>query len=427
MLRYWALSIGDRGARSTMERLTSLRNEQRRPRLFRLRFAAAGLEDDFREWQRRRHKIARVTLFIVFAFAFLLTSFFNAQLFATSAASAARLHLLQWALIVPTTVFGALISYLPMSARHQRTLQTITVFAIWSGVLATRALALHDGFNVPALFFGIVMIAVAFFGGFTWQRILSGVCIFVPAALTIEYLLQESRYDAGLQAYGLLLMAVIAVAGSYMHEFLSRLAWLNWRYAKELAATDGLTGLSNHYEFHRLFQRVLAQAAREKRVIAVALLDLDHFKSVNDRYGHLFGDRVLRDIGALLREDVAKRPLDLRARYGGEEMAIVWYDIKPHLLPSLVESLLDAIRSLPFVDPASGHRVRVTASAGVCWLQPDELTTPEQALHAADLLLYGAKNDGRNCARLAPFSECASASELSLPPEVAAHRERLHA
>ncbi|NGY06328.1 GGDEF domain-containing protein [Solimonas terrae] len=408
-----------------MELLKSLREEQRSPRLYRLRFESAALELEFRDWQRRRHTVARVALFVVLGLAFALTAVFDEGLFAVPADSVATLRALQLGLLLPMTAIGAVISYIDISPRHQRTVQTIAVSGIWSGVLVIRALALHDGFNVPALFFSIVVIAVAFFGGFTWYRIVSGVAIFTFAGVIVEYTQQHAAFDAGLQTYGLLWMALIAAAGSYTHELLSRLAWLNWRYAKVLAATDGLTGLLNHYEFHRLFQRVLAQGAREERKIAVTLLDLDHFKSINDRYGHLFGDRVLREIGALLNREFAQRPLDLRARYGGEEMAIVWYDIQPEALPAMMEGVLDAIRNLPFVDPASDTRVRVTASAGLCWVQADENTATEKVLHAADLLLYGAKADGRNRARLAPFADCLPASELPLPAAIAAQKKLL--
>ncbi|HET8883529.1 MAG TPA: GGDEF domain-containing protein [Solimonas sp.] len=408
-----------------MELLNSLRDEQRSPRLYRLRFESATLEREFRDWQRRRHTIARVWLFIVLALVFGATSMFDARLFAMAPASVTTLRMLQWGLLVPATLFGAIVSYLAVEPRVQRTLQTIAVAGIWSGALAMRALALHDGFNVPAPFFGLVVIAVAFFGGFTWQRILAGASVFTFAAVIVEYAWQRAPFDAGLQAYGLLWMAVIAVAGSYTHELLSRLAWLNWRYARALATTDGLTGLTNHYAFHRLFRRVLAQAAREQRNVALALLDLDHFKSINDRYGHLFGDRVLREIGALLNREFAQRPLDLRARYGGEELALVWYDVRAETLPALMESLLDAIRELPFSDPATGARVRVTASAGMCWLVPDEHTATERVLHAADLLLYGAKADGRNRARLAAFADCTPASGLPLPAAIAAQKDLL--
>ena len=404
--------------------LNDLRAEQRSPRLYRLRFESATLEHDFRSWQRRRHTIARVWLFGVLALVFGMTSMLDAQVFAVEPASLSTLRAVQWGLLIPMTVLGALVSHPDVESRLQRSLQTIIVSGIWSGMLAMRVLALRDGFNMPALFFGIVVIAVAFFGGFTWHRILVGVSFFTFAAMAIEYACATSH--AGLQAYGLFWMAVIAVAGSYTHELLSRLAWLNGRYARELAASDGLTGLSNHYAFHRLLRRVIGQAAREQRNVAVALLDLDHFKSINDRYGHLFGDHVLREIGALLNRQFAQRPLDLRARYGGEELALVWYDVRAETLPALMESLLEAIREWPFTDPASGARVRVTASAGMCWLVPDANTAIERVLHAADMLLYGAKADGRNRARLAAFADCTPASGLPSSTATATDHTLLH-
>ncbi|WP_051277865.1 GGDEF domain-containing protein [Solimonas flava] len=385
-----------------MDLLASLRSESRPPRLYRLRLGPAHLEQEFRNWQRRRHAPARALLFAVLALGYGITPLFNVRLFNVPEDVLPALQTIQWLLVLPMAAAGALASFAP-DPRVQRTVQACAAASIWAGTLAMRGLALHHGFDFPSQMLGMVMVAVAFFGGFRWTAILGGTLIGTALAIAVEYRGAAPGSNPGLQTFGLATMALIAVAGTYTHELLARLVWLNKRYAETLAATDGLTGLANHHDFHRSLERVLALAAREQRQVAVALLDLDHFKSINDRYGHLFGDRVLRRIGALLGAEVAKRPLDLRARYGGEEMAIVWYDVKAEALPGLIEGLLDEIRKLPFADPAGGLRVRVTASAGLAWLVPDEQTRAEDVLHYADILLYCAKSEGRDRARLAPY------------------------
>ncbi|MGH6911126.1 MAG: GGDEF domain-containing protein [Phenylobacterium sp.] len=385
-----------------MDLLASLRNERRMPRLYRLHFRSPELESEFHDWQRERHAIVRSLLFAGLALGYALTPLFNAELFGAPADVLPTLQTLQWLLVLPVLVCGALAGFLPVVAA-QRALHLAAVVTVWAGVLVARWLALRHGFNLPSQMFGMVVIAVAFFGGFGWQNILAGVFSFGGAAVFVEYHWATADSSPGLQTYCILFMGLVAVGGTYTQELLSRMAWLNKRYAEALARTDGLTGLANHYEFHRSFERALALAARERRTVAVTLLDLDHFKSINDRYGHLFGDRVLREIGAMLCTQVARRPLDLRARYGGEEMAVVWYDVKVDALPGLIEGLLDSIRSLPFADPGGGSRVRVTASAGLVWLVPGEDTRPEDVLHNADILLYCAKSEGRDRARMAPF------------------------
>lgn len=135
------------------------------------------------------------------------------------------------------------------------------------------------------------------------------------------------------------------------------------------------------------------------------LLDVDHFKQVNDRHGHLFGDEVLRRVGALVLERVARRPLDLRVRFGGEEIAVLWYDVDINCLQRSVAELLEAIRRLPLHDPATGAPVVVTASAGLTWLCPQGAVDPLAILRRADALLYRAKREGRDCCIGEAFGE----------------------
>ena len=125
------------------------------------------------------------------------------------------------------------------------------------------------------------------------------------------------------------------------------------------------------------------------------MLDVDHFKAVNDEHGHLFGDTVLRRIGQVLLDEVARRPLDIKARFGGEEMVAVWYDITPEFLQTQAELLQSSIRALSLQAP-DGRAVRVTASLGVTWLQPGLDAEPEDLLRQADSLMYRAKTLGRD-------------------------------
>ncbi|NKF23122.1 GGDEF domain-containing protein [Solimonas marina] len=411
-----------------MDLLSSLRLEQRGLRLYRLRFGTLALETSFRDWQRRRYATSRTALFAVLAVVAILSDLFGSVLFATPAAAQPLMSLLAWGVIVPVTVAGAVLARSRLPGSLHRALMTVFVNLYWCAIVGMHALSLSYGYRFPACIVGLVLIAISTFGGFTWHRIVAGVLIYSFATIVIELKLQSPGDDIAFALYTLIASAIIAVAGSYTQELLFRLAWLNWRYADALASTDGLTGLSNHHEFHRMLQRVLAQGIRDQRPVAVALLDLDHFKSINDRFGHLFGDHVLREIGRLLTTKVARRPFDLRARYGGEEIALVWYDPKVESLPVMMETVLDGIRHLDFIEPRSGVRVPVTASAGLCWTTPREGETPERLLRAADVLLYRAKQQGRNCARLAAFSDTIADAAIVDPeadPDAAARYDDL--
>jgi diguanylate cyclase (GGDEF)-like protein len=200
-------------------------------------------------------------------------------------------------------------------------------------------------------------------------------------------------------------MMLTAILAAYLNEAIHRQSWLDRHYASLMSRTDLLTGLSSRNDFQRLLPRVIGQARREQKVIAACLLDIDHFKRINDERGHAVGDGVLKEVGALVRRNVARRSWDLKMRYGGEEFLLIWYDMAPSGLPDLVENLLQSIRAHAFAGGEAGAPpLAVTASAGVTWLVPGADTRPEAILSRADTLLYRAKEGGRDRAVLAPYA-----------------------
>ncbi|WP_298575680.1 diguanylate cyclase [uncultured Luteimonas sp.] len=159
---------------------------------------------------------------------------------------------------------------------------------------------------------------------------------------------------------------------------------------------DGLTGLFNRSYFHEGFDRMLAQCRESRRPLSLLMVDLDHFKSINDRHGHLVGDECLRwaarCIGRTLRPHEA-----LLARFGGEEFVVV---LPNHDLRGAVAVAEDLRRSL--VDErceAHGVHVRMSASIGVHTVAPDAADDIDDALATADKALYAAKANGRDCVR----------------------------
>jgi diguanylate cyclase (GGDEF)-like protein/PAS domain S-box-containing protein len=161
---------------------------------------------------------------------------------------------------------------------------------------------------------------------------------------------------------------------------------------KEQAGTDTLTGLANREHSLELLEMVLALARRQGRPVCFAFLDLDHFKQVNDRYGHQMGDAVLRRVGQLLRS--AFRGEDVVARWGGEEFFVgLFGTIKADAVKRL-GTVLDQLRAETFTAP-DGTRFRVTCSAGIAQFPTD--ATEVQTLYAlADRALYQAKAAGRD-------------------------------
>jgi diguanylate cyclase (GGDEF)-like protein len=159
-----------------------------------------------------------------------------------------------------------------------------------------------------------------------------------------------------------------------------------------LSNTDGLTGLANHRYFQQQLGIAIGQSYLDGEPMALILLDIDHFKSVNDTYGHLVGDQVLREIAGVLRRELP--PDGLAARYGGEELAIMLRGDSARDALSIAERLRVAIAGTDFVDPSTGSRLRVTVSLGVAYY---ELGQGKNRLIArADEALYTSKREGRN-------------------------------
>lgn len=170
---------------------------------------------------------------------------------------------------------------------------------------------------------------------------------------------------------------------------------------RERAEKDLLTMLPNRSAIHSVLESEIARCHRDLRSVGVVLLDLDHFKSVNDTYGHLAGDAVLRETAHRFRMSI--RPYDQIGRYGGEEFLLV--------LPNcdLAQAHLQAERMRVVMEQkpmyVDGKPLRVTASFGVT--VSDGTDRPiEEYVRAADEALYKAKHQGRNCVATLPFEQC---------------------
>jgi two-component system cell cycle response regulator len=165
----------------------------------------------------------------------------------------------------------------------------------------------------------------------------------------------------------------------------------------ELSRRDGLTGLDNYREFRRQLTEETQRSSRYGRPFSLLMLDLDHFKQVNDTAGHLAGDEALRGLAALIRREV--RPVDRIARYGGEEFTIILPETATTGALATAERIREIVAARPIL--VNGEQpVALTVSIGVA-TYPDDAGTEEGLVGAADRALYVAKNGGRN--RVAHF------------------------
>jgi len=167
---------------------------------------------------------------------------------------------------------------------------------------------------------------------------------------------------------------------------------------RQLAGTDELTGLYNRREIRRLLEAEIERCRRYQRFLSLIIIDVDHFKQVNDTYGHTAGDEVLRQIAGIVRSHI--RSVDRAARYGGEELVILLPETSDSGAYKAAERIRKAIAAHTFIpEERSGNEyllpVRMTASIGVACF-PTNATSGDALIEAADRALYTAKNQGRN-------------------------------
>jgi diguanylate cyclase (GGDEF)-like protein len=193
-----------------------------------------------------------------------------------------------------------------------------------------------------------------------------------------------------------LVMAVIACTMAARHvERCSRTGFLEERLIADLAEHDALTGTKNRRVFDEHLTRLWQQAVEDGRSLAVLLLDVDHFKAYNDRYGHLAGDLALRRVAQTVQRFVC-RPLDILARYGGEEFAAILYDVEAGQAKTVAERMCRAVAELAIEHRDSRSAAAVTISVGVAVVKATAQRNPRGALQLADQALYEAKVRGRN-------------------------------
>jgi diguanylate cyclase (GGDEF)-like protein len=281
--------------------------------------------------------------------------------------------------------------YLPMARIALPLLGVVSAIGIGARML--------PGHTDPFYFLTSYSIALFFLGGQLFREaLIANVLMIVAHAVTLAYVGQPAESIM----YYIGVLAITAAVGAFVYlgvERQLRTSFLERGLMGEMATRDGLTGLKNRGAFDDHLPRMWQQGLRDRRFLALLLIDVDHFKAYNDRYGHQAGDHALRRVAQVV-QGFARRPLDMAARYGGEEFVLALFDMSAEYAQELAEELRKAIMALAIAHEDSPTAQFVTASVGISVVRPKMDRSAEGAIQLADESLYSAKRSGRNCVKL---------------------------
>lgn len=305
--------------------------------------------------------------------------------------------ILAWVNVVSVAMY--LVAYRALGKKQNG----LAIALIWAEVIIHAALGTvligwESGFHyyllmfIPALFvsMGLRDAVVALAG--LW-------CYYIALYLLMWFIepVQPIAPGALLGVYLFNLSVVFAMFSYLSFFYLSMVTSAN-RKLRLMATTDPLTGLFNRRHMTYLAEKELARFQRNGHPVAFLVLDIDHFKAINDQYGHETGDRVLEDIAGIIRDQL--RIQDLIARWGGEEFLAVLPDTGLQSAQASAERIRQALLAYDWLAP-NGERIDITISAGVSEFRGDD--NLNSAINRADRALYRSKELGRNRVELEAF------------------------
>lgn len=245
--------------------------------------------------------------------------------------------------------------------------------------------------------FAIIMAVFLPLGMTVRQSIVTALLVAASTAATGILMLDLGQRNETVRLSVLLLFAAfVGAVGAYLREYAERDQFLLRGRLHYSAMSDALTGIGNRRHFAQQATAALRQAARDRQEVVLAVLDVDHFKSFNDRYGHHAGDVALRMVGQRLKAGL-RRPLDLVGRLGGEEFGLLLYGAGPTEAQILLEGLVAAVSDMAIPHDVSETAGHLTVSIGAAFFDGQE--SLDSLYRRADTALYASKVAGRNRVR----------------------------
>lgn len=175
-----------------------------------------------------------------------------------------------------------------------------------------------------------------------------------------------------------------------------------------LVATDALTGLFNFRHFKTMLQTEMDRSKRSGIPTSLAMVDLDHFKRVNDKYGHEVGNQALQHLADILMSEV--RTTDIVCRYGGEEFAMIFPETHLNLAVKVADRIRNEIASRPLV--IEDEEITITASMGISVYMKTSTLEIDEFIESVDKYLYEAKQSGRNCICHIDYNDLRKVTEI---------------
>ncbi|HLE40128.1 MAG TPA: sensor domain-containing diguanylate cyclase [Nitrospirota bacterium] len=172
---------------------------------------------------------------------------------------------------------------------------------------------------------------------------------------------------------------------------------------QQLSQIDGLTGLYNHRIFQEKLRQEVNRRNRTQKPLSLIMLDIDHFKQVNDNYGHQSGDSILKELSEIITSQSRCTTIDVCCRYGGEEFAIIMPELELHNAVKVAERLRKVVENNGFRIKEGDPDVKVTVSLGAAGVTGADDLSPEELVKKADEALYLSKKNGRNRVSFSPL------------------------
>lgn len=287
----------------------------------------------------------------------------------------------------------ALLSALRHDARHY------LPAAAWLTPLRSMAYAVMIAYFVQQNGFGTALLTASIFGHFFFSGLLFSQALLAASVTLATY--AAALFVTGVAgvtlAYALLatgFVLLLAAVVAYDSQRTARALFIEHGAAVSRAVHDGLTGLRNRRDFDERLEAFWQKSRARREPLTVVLLDIDHFKAFNDRYGHQAGDEVLRRVADAVR--LTAREGDVVARYGGEELVMLAHGLDAVAAETLADRLRAAVEQLAIAHAGSSCAPVVTVSIGVAHVVPEGERTAAGAVQLADQNLYLAKQQGRN-------------------------------